>query len=77
MSFWRHRKRGTVYESVGIAVLQVSTSPVGNGSRLVVYRGSDGALWAREEGEFADGRFERVRGPDIEDGFIRQDFGDG
>lgn len=57
---WRHKKRDTVYEEIGRAQLQMSTEVV-EGSELVIYRGSDGKLWAREAGEFEDGRFERVR----------------
>jgi len=57
---WRHVKRGTTYEVVGLAQLQIATCDVVEGSALVVYRGDDGKLWAREEGEFLDGRFERA-----------------
>jgi hypothetical protein len=56
---WQHVKRGTVYEIVGSASLQMSADLV-DGSDLVVYRGEDGKLWAREEGEFTDGRFTLV-----------------
>lgn len=54
---YRHVKRGTVYEVVGEAELQTATGALVDGSALVVYRGDDGKLWAREEGEFHDGRF--------------------
>lgn len=63
----RHVKRGTEYEVLHRGVpLQIAVgtgySPTGNclheDDRLVIYQGSDGKLWAREEREFDDGRFE-------------------
>lgn len=57
---WTHVKRGTTYELIGIGELQMSADLV-DGSSLVIYRGDDGKLWAREEGEFLDGRFEPSR----------------
>jgi hypothetical protein len=54
---YRHVKRGTVYEVVGTAELQTTDGALVDGSSLIVYRGDDGRLWAREEGEFHDGRF--------------------
>lgn len=54
---WQHVKRGTEYEVIGLAGLQIATGDLVDGSTLVVYRGDDGKLWAREEGEFTDGRF--------------------
>lgn len=72
----RHRKRGSEYEVLHRGVqLQISThrrmrsdsrawegqmTALQEGARLVVYRGEDGQLWAREEREFGDGRFEAV-----------------
>jgi hypothetical protein len=53
---WRHLKRGTVYEEIGRGELQMSADLV-DGSAMVIYRGDDGRLWVREEGEFEDGRF--------------------
>lgn len=54
---WRHEKRGTVYREIGRAELQIATLDVVEGSCLVIYRGADGKLWARQEDEFEDGRF--------------------
>ncbi|WP_150131803.1 hypothetical protein [Sphingomonas carotinifaciens] len=55
---WRHVKRGTVYEVIGYAELQNGNAKgLREGSELAVYRGEDGKLWARERGEFHDGRF--------------------
>jgi hypothetical protein len=54
---YRHVKRGTVYEVIGEAELQMATVDLVDGSALVIYRGQDGKIWAREEGEFHDGRF--------------------
>ena len=55
---WQHVKRGTAYEVLGVAELQNgNVKGLREGARLAVYRGDDGKLWAREEGEFTDGRF--------------------
>lgn len=65
----RHKKRGTTYEVLGMAIAQVSTGEelmglhkraLVDGDLLVVYKGTDGQLWARFPGEFNDGRFEDV-----------------
>lgn len=56
---YRHVKRGTVYELVGRASLQnANQAMLAEAACLVIYRGDDGNLWAREESEFNDGRFE-------------------
>ncbi len=57
---WRHKKRGTAYEEIGRAELQDATGSATEGCTLVIYRGEDGKLWARQENEFEDGRFEEV-----------------
>ena len=57
---WRHRKRGSEYTEIGRAVLQASTGPVGEGATLVIYQNVSGKLWAREQTEFEDGRFEEI-----------------
>lgn len=56
---YRHLKRGTVYEMVGTAELQAE-QPQCEHAQLAIYRGEDGKLWARNTGEFHDGRFERL-----------------
>ena len=55
----KHKRRGTTYEVVGDASVQASM-PIHEGDHIVVYRGQDGALWARPYKEFHDGRFEPV-----------------
>jgi len=57
---WKHVKRGTTYAEIGRAELQASQDVV-EGVTLVIYRGDDGKLWARQEDEFEDGRFEEVQ----------------
>lgn len=57
---YRHVKRGTVYEVVGRAELQVNNIALCDGVTMVIYRGDDGKLWVRGEAEFMDGRFEIV-----------------
>lgn len=54
---WVHQKRGTAYREIGRATLQAATGPAAEGDTLVIYRGDDGRLWAREVHEFQDGRF--------------------
>jgi hypothetical protein len=56
----RHKKRGTTYEVIGTAELQMATDLV-DGAFLTIYRGEDGKWWARQEDEFEDGRFEEVQ----------------
>jgi hypothetical protein len=61
---YRHVKRSTVYEVVGLASLQNANQAVlSEAACLVIYRGDDGNLWAREGGEFMDGRFARLTEP--------------
>lgn len=60
---WQHVKRGTVYEVIGRAELQTVSGALVDGSEMVVYRGEDGKLWCREEGEFMDGRFRSIPVP--------------
>ena len=55
---WQHVKRGTTYEVIGIAELQAGQLQAEH-AELVIYRGEDGKLWARNSGEFTDGRFTR------------------
>lgn len=55
----RHVKRGTKYDVIGEAELQMARD-LADGATMIVYRGDDGRLWVREEGEFEDGRFEET-----------------
>lgn len=57
----RHIKRGTEYDVLGFAELQSEEfyGPT-EGALLVIYRGADGKIWAREDSEFNDGRFKRI-----------------
>jgi len=55
----RHKVRGTSYEIVGTAVVQIASDVVlEDEEEVIVYRGEDGRMWARPEPEFYDGRFE-------------------
>jgi hypothetical protein len=54
---YRHRARGSCYTIIGRANLQTDR-PIADDEALVIYRGKDGALWARPVREFCDGRFE-------------------
>lgn len=71
----RHMKRGTTYEVLGEASVQISYGLMQSrlphlgklarnlveGDRLTVYRSeADGSLWARFPDEFEDGRFEEL-----------------
>lgn len=58
--YWKHVKRGTIYGEVCRAELQMAQMAfdVVEGATLVIYEGADGKLWAREETEFEDGRFD-------------------
>ncbi len=57
---WRHVARGSDYIEVGRAKVQNSLQLIDEGDTVVVYRGTEGQLWARHEDEFEDGRFVRV-----------------
>ncbi len=70
---WRHLKRGTEYTEIGRAQLQVASSDPVEGSELVIYRGDDGKLWARETGEFEDGRFEPLPTPPVKQSLTTED----
>lgn len=48
---YRHKKTSGIYERIGDAQLQ-SSYPVRDMAGLVLYRGQDGALWARPPDEF-------------------------
>ena len=57
---WRHRKRGTVYEIIGPAIMQAESSSL-NESACVIYRSVEsGTMWVRPTCEFFDGRFEEI-----------------
>lgn len=56
---YRHKKRGTEYELVGLAQVQTE-SALTDEAEVVVYRGADGVLWVRSDAEFNDGRFEPI-----------------
>lgn len=53
--FYRHRRRGSLYEMIGLASVQ---GVVEEGNYAVIYRGEDDRLWVRDRNEFFDGRFE-------------------
>lgn len=58
-STWKHKKRGTLYDVIGEATLQVE-GPY-DMALCVIYRDKDsGRVWVRPATEFYDGRFERV-----------------
>jgi len=58
--FWRHKKRGTIYERVGQAQVQCpKDAPLTDYEVVEVYRDvNDGELWVRRVSEFHDGRYE-------------------
>lgn len=78
----RHKKRGSTYAVLGVAELQIACSPIFEGSKLTIYRcEEDGKLWARDQIEFNDGRFEELPvAPALDAGkpvaWVRSKFGD-
>ena len=60
---WRHVKRGSSYEIVGVATGQGGHQ---EGEALVVYRCMETTrLWVRSLDEFKDGRFVRQQREDV------------
>jgi hypothetical protein len=59
---WRHLKRGTTYEVIGVAKLQTAlTEGLADETLMVVYRNdATGKLSVRSLYEFCDGRFEII-----------------
>lgn len=59
---WRHLKRGSTYEVVGVAKLQTAlTEGLADEAPMVVYRNeTTGKLSVRSLDEFCDGRFEKL-----------------
>jgi len=58
---WRHKKRGTTYDIVGVAALQTADpTTLRDNKVMVVYQGEDGQLWVRASDEFHDGRYEKI-----------------
>jgi hypothetical protein len=75
MKRYRHKKRGTVYQSIGAATVQSSVRAIHEGDTVEVYRAEgDGALWARPTEEFHDGRFEEISPTLIDEGEIGKCF---
>jgi hypothetical protein len=59
LSRWRHKKRGTIYQVIGVAEVQTTTDDLQEGDDAIVYRSEqDGKLWVRPRWEFEDGLFE-------------------
>lgn len=64
MGYYRHVKRGSTYELLGRARMQIGTGDTADALEqrsFVVYRAlRDNTLWVRPESEFFDGRFVKV-----------------
>lgn len=56
---WRHKKRGSTYVVMDVALLQTD-KPVTDMTPMVVYMAGDGTMWVRPKDEFLDGRFEEI-----------------
>lgn len=68
-SKWKHLKRGTTYEIIGIS--ECATNGDNEGQQVVVYRGlHNGELWHRNVHQFLDGRFMPISRSETSDGPI-------
>jgi hypothetical protein len=56
---WRHRKRGSTYTVLHVALMQVD-GPLDMASVVVYISEKDGTVWCRPALEFRDGRFEQL-----------------
>ena len=63
-SLWRHKKRGTTYEVLFEATLQMMNNQRHcdlDDARCIVYKSlEDGRYWVRLKTEFMDGRFTEI-----------------
>ncbi len=67
MIFYRHKKRGTIYDIVGGGIAQASNAPIQDGDPVVVYQSIDNdQIWIRPVAEFYDGRFETLTREQVE-----------
>jgi hypothetical protein len=73
----RHVKRGTLYELLGLGMLQIEpgASPLQDYDRLAVYWDEKGGLWLRPADEFFDGRFEEIPTPSLPDSSCNSEGG--
>ena len=56
--WWRHKRRGNLYQEIARGRVQASTRPLQEGDVVVIYRGADAKYHVRLDEEFEDGRFE-------------------
>lgn len=60
VKLYRHKKRGTEYQKIGEALLQVSNEILTDGTVVVIYKGVDGSTYVRSKKKFEDGRFTQL-----------------
>jgi len=72
--YYRHKKRGTIYDIIGGGAAQASKAPIQDCDPVIVYQSIDNdQIYVRPAGEFYDGRFEELTREQVEE-IVKEEF---